>query len=115
MNFKEQWNLEMALQVLGSESVDSEIWAEAAKWLILFGPADIKKVLLEASTCATSNFYPHLKPVGFNEKGEPCFDVAHLAEVLGVDPEDLSRSLAELEGESGNRIGHVEEDIFKIQ
>jgi len=115
MIFKEQWNLEMALQVLGNESVDSETWAEAAKWLMLFGPADIKKVLFDASTCATNNFFPDLKPAGFNEQGDPCYDVARLAEVLGVEPEELNRSLAELEDESGSCLGHGENDVFKMQ
>jgi len=32
--------------------IDSKTWADAVKWLMLFGPEEIKKLLLDASTNA---------------------------------------------------------------
>ena len=115
MHFKNQWDMEMVLQVLTSETVDSQTWSDAVKWLMLFGPPQIKQVLLQASASATSRFFPQLKPAGFNDDGEPYYEVANLAEALVADPEALLRSLTDLEGESGSCLSAEEEDIFKIQ
>jgi hypothetical protein len=43
-SLKEQWNLEMALTVLTSETVGSETGAEAAKWIMLYGPPELRDV-----------------------------------------------------------------------
>jgi hypothetical protein len=115
MDFKDQWNSEMALQILLSETIDSKTWADAIKWLILYGPEEIKRLLLEASTDATSNFFPDLKPAGFREDGQPYYDLANLAAVLDADPESLQKSLSRIEGETGFSLVVDEEDVLKFQ
>ena len=105
----------MALQVLHSQMVDCQTWADAAKWLILCGPPAIKQILLQASASAASQSFPDLKPAGFNEDGDPHYDLVDLAEALGADPEILHRSLTNLEEEAESLLGAAEEDIRKIQ
>ena len=115
MKFEDEWNTDMALQVLQSETVDSQTWADAVKWLLLFGPPAIKEMLLQASTNATEKSFPNLRPAGFNEEGDPYYDLVHLAETLGADPETLYRSLMDLETESESSLCNPEEDVLKIQ
>ena len=76
--------MEMAMEVLVSDSIDSTTWAEAVKWLILYGPPEMQQVLLEASSHATKTFFPELKPSAFNREGEPLYRMEHVAEVLGT-------------------------------
>lgn len=88
MNFKDQWNLETALKILQHQTVDSELWAEAVEWLMLFGPPEVKQLLLKASGIATETYFPELKPSYYSAEGEPYFDVAAIAQSLGIDEEE---------------------------
>lgn len=115
MDFRDQWNIEMAMQVLVSDSIDSATWAEAVKWLILYGPIELQQVLLDASSHATGAYFPELKPAAFSREGEPLYRVDHLAEVLGADPENLKKTLDRSQAEAENVVLHEEEDTFKIQ
>lgn len=115
MDFKDQWNMEMAMQVLVSDSVDSTTWAEAVKWLILYGPLELQKVLLDASGQATRAFFPELKPSAFSRDGEPLYRMDHIAEALGVNPDSMKENLENSLSETGAVLLHAEEDTFKIQ
>lgn len=115
MDFKDQWNIEMAMQVLVSDSVDGMTWAEAAKWLMLYGPLELQRILLNASVHATSTSFPELKPSGFNGEGEPLYRMDHLAEALGADLETLKEKLEHCQEETDTFINQSDEDIFKIQ
>jgi hypothetical protein len=88
MNFKDQWNLETALKILQHQTVESQLWAEAVEWLMLYGPPEIKEILLKASGIATETFFPELKPTSYSADGEPYYDVAAIAKALGISEEE---------------------------
>ncbi len=115
MEFRDQWNIEMAMQVLVSDSVDSSTWSEAAKWLMLYGPLELQQILLEASSHATGAFFPELKASAFTKDGEPLFRIDHIAKALGTDQKTLKKTLDHSLSEAGAVILHDEEDTFKIQ
>ncbi|MDH3349759.1 MAG: hypothetical protein OEM02_16855, partial [Desulfobulbaceae bacterium] len=82
---KNEWTMESAMEILEHPTVDSKIWAEAVEWLLHYGPPEIRAVLEQASGHATNECFPGLKPSGFNEKGEPCYNITELAEHLGIN------------------------------
>lgn len=98
-SFKDEWDLEMALQVLHSETVDGKVWAEAVKWLFLFGPPAVRELIGQASSMATSEFFPELSPIGYNEQGAPLYDIKKLAGSLGMSENEVLVRMAELEAE----------------
>ena len=102
MEFKDLWDLESALKVLAHETVDSEVWAEAVKWLILHGPVEIRHMLLDASNLATGTSFPELKPSHFTSDGQPCYDIKDLARSLNISETEVLNFLKqkdmELEG-----------------
>ena len=104
-SFKEQWNLEMALTVLTSETVGSDTWAEAAKWLMLYGPPELQDIMRQASNVATKSCFPQLEPECYTDNGEPCYDIAKIAEALGVSRKEALEMMLELEDEVG--IQHI--------
>lgn len=93
-NFKDEWDTEMALEVLRNKTVDSKLWGEAAKWLFLFGPPAIREMLGQASSLATSAQFPGLLPVGYSEFGEPLYDIDQLASTLGLSKEEIIADLS---------------------
>jgi hypothetical protein len=99
MEFKDLWNVESAMQVLTHETVDAKVWAEAVKWLILYGPVEIRQLLLEASTIATSTSFPDLKPSGYTDDGQPCYDMRDLARSLGTTVTEVAKLLEQKETE----------------
>lgn len=114
-DFKDQWNLEMALQVLENETVDRETWSEAAKWLMLYGPPHIREILLQASGTATNEYFPGLKPTGFTEEGQPCYDVHEVAQALGISVEEAAQALLKMEAEQGVRHLFDQKEARKLQ
>lgn len=97
MEFKELWDLQGAMKVLENDTVDSKVWAEAVEWLMLYGPPEIKELLLEASVTATSTSFPGLTPTHFTASGQPVYDVKALAENLGVSEEEVRKTLEKKE------------------
>lgn len=97
MEFKELWDLKGAMKVLENETVDSKLWAEAVEWLILYGPPEIKDLLLAASATATNSSFPDLKPTHFTASGQPVYDVKALAENLGVSEDEVRKILEKKE------------------
>lgn len=97
MNFKDEWDIESALKVLEHKTVDSKLWAEAVEWLILYGPPEIQKLLLEASTHATESSFPELKPSHYTDDGQPYYDIAALAAELGTTEEAVRATIEQKE------------------
>jgi len=93
MDFKDLWDLESAMKVLCHDSVDSKLWAEAVEWLMLYGPPEIRQLLINASTTATSSSFPDLKPTDLTADGQPCYDVKELAKSLGIDEQEAKEIL----------------------
>jgi hypothetical protein len=100
-SFKEQWNLEMALEVLKNKNVESRIWSDAAKWVMLYGPPELQEVMRRASGIATKSSFPQLEPERYTESGDPCYDIEKVAEALGITKEKALEKMAEMEYEQG--------------
>ena len=101
ISFKEQWNLEMALDVLKNKSVDSETWSDAAKWILLYGPPGLQHIMKKASSIAMNSCFPELEPERYTESGEPCYDIEKIAATLGVTKQEALQKMAEMELELG--------------
>jgi hypothetical protein len=93
MDIKDQWTEETALKILQHPTVDSKLWAEAVEWLILHGPEEIRGLLLQSSGMAAGHCFPDLKPVGYAPDGQPCFQVADLAESLQISRDEAKAIL----------------------
>jgi lipase chaperone LimK len=114
-DIKNQWNLEMALQVIQQETISSEVWADAAKWLLLYGPPQIQELLRQASSIATQQCFPQLQSGGYTDEGEPCYDIRALAAALGLSEEETIEKMQELERQQGRTQLYAEDAIRKIQ
>ena len=101
VSFKEQWDLEMALEVLKNRSVESKVWSDAAKWIMLYGPPELQEVLRQASSIAINSYFPQLEPERYTDSGEPCYDINKIAEALGVTKQEALEKIAEMENEQG--------------
>lgn len=112
--FKDQWNLAMALQVLQSETVDSQTWSEAVKWLLLFGTPEIREMISLASSQATSSFFPELTPLGYSDEGFPLYDIGKLARSLGMDTEETLARMKKLDAELGSHSLYTAAEAGKI-
>ncbi len=99
MEAKDLWDLESALKVLAHDSVDSKLWAEAVEWLILYGPVEIRQLLLDASMTATMNSFPDLKPTHYTADGQACYNIGELAGSLGIDEEEARQIIEQKEAE----------------
>ncbi len=100
-SFKEQWNFEMAFEVLKSQTVDSEVWSEAAKWIMLYGPPELQKVMRQASDIAIKSCFPNLEPERYTEDGNPCYNIDKIAEALGITRQEALEGISEMEDEHG--------------
>lgn len=94
MVHKDLWDLESAMTVLSSETVDSKLWAEAVEWLIMYGPPEIQKLLLDASASAIENSFPDLKPSHYTNDGQPVYDIKGLAQSLDIKESEVREILA---------------------
>lgn len=105
----------MALAVLENKTVDGTLWAEAVEWLMLYGPPEIRALLDQASNMATNQEFPQLSPVGTSPDGGPLYDIAELAETLGISEEEATTKLQQREKDQ--RIQHLftDDDSMKIQ
>lgn len=112
--FKQQWDEEMAMLVLANPTVDSETWAEAVEWLMLYGSPHVQEILSQASSAATSEHFPELKPTGYSPDGTPLYDVEALAKALNITPEEALAKLQQKEAEQETRHLFSEDDSHKI-
>ena len=101
---RDQWNLEMALAVLASASVASEQWAEAVKWLLLYGPPELRALLAEASATSFAQAFPGVPVMGHGDSGQPFYALADLAKALGVPLADVAARLLELQATLGGEF-----------
>ncbi|MCK5196505.1 MAG: hypothetical protein KAQ71_22020 [Desulfobulbaceae bacterium] len=115
MDFSNEWDLEMAMAVLENKTVDSKTWAEAVEWLLLYGPPHIKELLGQASSTATDEYFPELKPTGYTDDGKPLYDLQTIADSLGITREEAEQKLAEKELKQGVRHLFDESETHKIQ
>lgn len=99
MESKDLWDLESAIKVLAHDSVDSKLWAEAVEWLILYGPPEIRQLLLDASATATTRSFPNLKPTHYSADGQACYDIGELAKSLEIDEDEARHILRKKEEE----------------
>jgi len=115
MPFEQQWTVESAMRIVQHPTVDSELWAQAVEWLLLHGPPEIRALLDQASTHATSVQFPELKPQRFTADGSPCYDLAELARTLGISEEEARQQLVEKERQHGVQHGFTEDDTTALQ
>ena len=114
-DLKDQWDLAMAMEVLNSKTIDAKTWSDAVKWLLLYGPPEIMELLQQASGTAFHEYFPELKPIGYSNKGQPCYDIQLLAAALGISEEEASRKIMQMEAEQGIRHLFNESETNKIQ
>jgi hypothetical protein len=100
-SFKEQWDLEMALAVLKSQTVESGVWSEAAKWIMLYGPPELQEVMRQASDIAIKSCFSDLEPERYTEEGHPCYNIDKIAEALGITRQEALERMSEMENEQG--------------
>ncbi len=109
MQAKDLWDLESAMKVLTHNSVDSKLWAEAVEWLILYGPPEIRQLLLDASTTATIASFPQLKPTHYTPDGQAVYDIGELAQSLSIT-EDEAREILRQKNEEHQLLHLIDED-----
>lgn len=115
LSFKDQWNLAMALDVLQSETVDSNTWVDATKWLLLYGPPEISTLISQASLHASSEHFPALKTAGFDHTGQPVYNLHDLAASLGITAEEALQHMKGLGEEKAPIVFNSMADVKKIQ
>ena len=109
MESKTLWDLESAMKVLAHDSVDSKVWAEAVEWLILYGPPEIRQMLLDASTTATNTSFPQLKPSHYTPDGQAFYNIGELAKSLGIK-EDEAKTILKKKEEEHHSQQFIDED-----
>ena len=105
----------MALAVLENRAIDAETWSEAVKWLMLYGPTEIRQLLGQASCHATREYFPGVKPRGYNEQGEPLYEVSDIATALGISEEEAALRLNEMEFTHNVRYLYDKRESRKLQ
>ncbi|NOQ45323.1 MAG: hypothetical protein GQ559_01390 [Desulfobulbaceae bacterium] len=113
--FKKEWTVESAMEIMQHPTVDSKIWAEAVEWLLLYGPPEVQELLSQSSGHATRESFPDLKPEGFTKDGEPCYNIAAIAKSLGISEEEAAGMVAEKEAKHGIRQLYEEQETTKLQ
>lgn len=99
MEFKDLWDVESAMKVLTHKTVDGKLWAEAVEWLILYGPAEIRQLLLDSSMIAANSSFPELRPSRFTPDGQPFYNIKDLAKVLRMEEKETRELLRQKEVE----------------
>jgi len=112
MEFKDLWDLESAMKIITHETVDGKLWAEAVKWLILHGPAEIRQVLLDASSIATGTSFPELTPSHYTADGQPCYNIKDLAKSLNISESEVRQFLQQNEKEFFEL--HIDDSADKV-
>ena len=113
--FKEEWTVESAMEIVQHPTVDSRIWAEAVEWLLLYGPPEIREMLKGASGYAAGKEFPDLKAQGFTAEGDIVYSIAEIAKVLGISEEEAADMIAEKEMKHGMLHRLDEQDSKKVQ
>ena len=114
-DFKNEWTLDSALEILGHPAVDSKIWADAVEWLMLHGPPEIQDLLKQASGHATHKEFPELKSEGFTADGEPVYIISELAASLGISEAEARELIAQKGKKHGVLHRYAEQATKKVQ
>jgi hypothetical protein len=115
MALKDEWDIDSAMQVLQHQTVDAKLWSEAVEWLILFGPEEIRELLLNSSGVATHECFPDLKAKGYAADGQPCYKVEDLAKNLDIKEGEAREMIQEKEKRHDLHHFIDEEDTMKVQ
>ena len=115
MALQDEWDVDSAMQVLKHQTVDAKLWAEAVEWLMLYGPEEIREILLNASGTATHDCFPDLQAKGYAADGQPCYSVEDLAKNLNISEAEAKTMIQEKE--KSHKIHHFidEKDTMKVQ
>ena len=113
--FKQQWDLAMAMEVLQNQTVDAKVWSEAVKWLLLYGPPEIQEILQQASSTAFNEHFPNIEAKGYNEEGHPYYDIHELAKAMGVPVEEVAAGLTEIQFGEGVEVFVEGDRVYKVQ
>ncbi len=115
IELKDEWDEESAMKVLKHPTVDAKLWSEAVEWLMLYGPEEVRQILLNSAGTATNECFPDLKAKGYAADGQPCYSVDDLAKNLNIS-EDEARIMIQ-EKEKAHKLHHFidEEDTMKVQ
>lgn len=113
-DFRAEWNLEMALAVLGSETVEAGPWGEAVKWLLLYGPPELREILAAASSLSFSHCFPEVRVQGHSASGQPYYALADLAATLGIPEAVAAGRLAELQSALGVEFLVEDDRVYKV-
>ncbi len=114
-DFKKEWTVESAIEILAHPTVDSKVWSEAVEWLMVYGPPEIQEMLQHASGFATSREFPELKAQGFTRDGQPVYSVADVAQVLNISEEEAAEIIAEKQQKHGLQQFFDEMETRKVQ
>lgn len=115
MDFKDEWDVESAMTVLNHQSVDSKTWAEAVEWLLLYGPPEVRELLLQASSTATQTHFPELHATGYTSDGEPCYDIKAVAKSLNISEEEAKEIISQKEMAHKMRHFIDKDEVWKVQ
>jgi len=113
--FKQEWTVESAMEILHHPTVDSQVWASAVEWLLMYGPPEIRELLQQASAHAMGTQFPELKPQRYGPDGSPCYDLAELARTLGISEDEARELLRDKERKHGVQHGFSEDDTTTLQ
>ncbi|MCF8057338.1 MAG: hypothetical protein K9K37_11965 [Desulfocapsa sp.] len=115
MELKNHWDVDSAMLVLQHQTVDSKLWAEAVEWLILYGPENIRQLLLNSSGTATHECFPDLQAKGYAADGQPCYSVKDLATNMKISEEEAKEIIKNKE--KAHKIYHFidEDQTMKVQ
>lgn len=94
MDFKEHWNLDVAMEVLQSKNVDAKLWAEAVEWLLLYGPPEIVSILLKASSQATDSIFAEQRINHSTPEDQVSYSREDLARSLGISEREALEIIA---------------------
>ena len=114
-DFKREWTFESAMKVLEHPTVDSKLWAEAVEWLLLYGPPEVREMLKQASSYATTSEFPDLKPQSYTPAGEPVYSIGEIAGELGISEEKAAELIRRKEEKHGVGYRLADEDTWKVQ
>ena len=102
------------MEVMASSNVDGETWSEAVKWLLLYGPPEVRETIQQASSFAFSEYFPDLEAKGYSSDGNPYYDLQEIAKALGIPPEEVADRLAEIQFEEGVEVFVEGDQVHKI-